>query len=297
LYISIGSVIIDDIVLPDGKTSMGILGGGGTHAVMAMRTWSDQVGLIAGVGEDFPQPLMHQLASAFDVTNILRRPYQTIHCWQVFEYNGHRSEIFRTPYEDFRLINPRPEEIPLSQLHVQGVHLHAEAPQPLMKWIARLRKAEAGFILWEPWEVFTHPDNLPAVRAILPLVDAFSPNLEEMREMTGLEDPGDIVHCLLDSGAKLVALRMGELGSMVGRAGEPLLQIPPVTVDAIVDVTGAGNAYCGGFIVGMVETGDPAQAALYGAVSGSLALQQFGAMIPLAGLAEKARGRLELAAH
>jgi sugar/nucleoside kinase (ribokinase family) len=260
-----------------------------------MRTWSDQVGLIAGVGNDFPPALLNQLGSAFDVSNILKRPLPTIRCWQVFEYNGHRSEIFRTPYEDFRVINPRPEEVPISQLHVQGVHLHAEAPQPLMKWIDRLRQAGPGFILWEPWGVFTRPDNLPAVRAILPLVDAFSPNLEEMREMTGLDDPHDIVQNLLDMGAKVVALRMGELGSMVGRAGEAILTVPPVHVDDIVDVTGAGNAYCGGFIVGMVETGDPAKAALYGAVSGSLALQQFGAMIPLAGLAEKARDRLACA--
>ncbi len=39
MHISISSVIIDDIVLPDGTTYMAILGGGGTHAAMGMRVW------------------------------------------------------------------------------------------------------------------------------------------------------------------------------------------------------------------------------------------------------------------
>ena len=56
-YLSIGSIIIDDIVLPDGRSQMGMLGGGGTHAVMGMRAWSNQIRFITGVGNDFPPEL------------------------------------------------------------------------------------------------------------------------------------------------------------------------------------------------------------------------------------------------
>ena len=35
-FIAVGSVIIDDIVYPDGRTSMGVLGGGGAHAAYGM---------------------------------------------------------------------------------------------------------------------------------------------------------------------------------------------------------------------------------------------------------------------
>src|SRR5262249_30927918 len=60
-----------------------------------------------------------------------------------------------------------------------------------------------------------------------------------------------------------------------------------------VDVTGAGNAYCGGFLVGLAETGDLGQAGRYGAVSASFALEQFGAVFPLEGLRARAEQRLE----
>jgi sugar/nucleoside kinase (ribokinase family) len=65
-------------------------------------------------------------------------------------------------------------------------------------------------------------------------------------------------------------------------------------VEKIVDVTGAGNAYCGGFLVGLAETGDLAQAGRYGAVSASFALAQFGAMFPLDDLRDRAEQRLSI---
>ena len=42
-YYSIGTIIIDDIRLPDGTDKIGVLGGGLTHAVMGMRIWKEPV--------------------------------------------------------------------------------------------------------------------------------------------------------------------------------------------------------------------------------------------------------------
>ena len=39
------SLIIDDIVFPDGKTAMGTLGGGGPQTAFGMKLWADKVGL------------------------------------------------------------------------------------------------------------------------------------------------------------------------------------------------------------------------------------------------------------
>ncbi|HLF01711.1 MAG TPA: PfkB family carbohydrate kinase, partial [Anaerolineales bacterium] len=49
----------------------------------------------------------------------------------------------------------------------------------------------------------------------------------------------------------------------------------PVTVR---DVTGAGDAFGGGFITGLAETGDPVEAALRGAVSASIVIEGVGAL-------------------
>jgi ribokinase len=85
---------------------------------------------------------------------------------------------------------------------------------------------------------------------------------------------------------------MGAAGSLVAGQGETPVAVPAAPVARVEDVTGAGNAYCGGFLVGLAETGDLARAGRYGAVSASFALEQLGAVFPIAGLRARAEQRL-----
>ena len=66
----------------------------------------------------------------------------------------------------------------------------------------------------------------------------------------------------------------------------------PAVAEKIVDVTGAGNAYCGGLLWGVAEALDVRDAALRAAVSASFTLEQFG--VPTFGddLFEEATTRL-----
>jgi sugar/nucleoside kinase (ribokinase family) len=100
---------------------------------------------------------------------------------------------------------------------------------------------------------------------------------------------------LLQTGVPLVALRMGADGSLIASQSGDLLTVPAVRVEKIVDVTGAGNAFCGGWITGMVETGSIAEAARRAAISASLAIEQYGALYALDGLASRVEARLALA--
>jgi ribokinase len=57
-------------------------------------------------------------------------------------------------------------------------------------------------------------------------------------------------------------------------------------------VTGAGDSFCGGFMVGLATTGDPIRAALYGTVSASFAIEGYGALYALGADSTEARRRL-----
>jgi sugar/nucleoside kinase (ribokinase family) len=61
----------------------------------------------------------------------------------------------------------------------------------------------------------------------------------------------------------------------------------------VLDPTGAGDSYCGGFLAGYKETYDPLQAALYGSISASLTTEGSGVFYALDALPGLARGRLE----
>ncbi|MFL5805297.1 MAG: carbohydrate kinase family protein, partial [Roseiflexaceae bacterium] len=143
--------------------------------------------------------------------------------------------------------------------------------------IARLRAANPDILLvWEP-----APSQLagPAaeVQAALAQADLFSPDLGEAQALTGEQTPERMLNKLLSWGARLVALRMGARGSLVAAAGARY-RVPAVPT-RIVDVTGAGNAYIGGFLVGLGSELRVVEAAARAAVSASFALEQFG--VPL----------------
>jgi sugar/nucleoside kinase (ribokinase family) len=292
MFLSIGSVVIDDIVLPDGRTRMGVLGGGATHAAMGMRVWSGRVALLAALGRDFPEADRRALARAFDLRGQVRRDGPSPRAWQLYEPDGRRTHVDRTDADLFMAMCPRPDELPAEYAGARGARLECDAPDPLREWMARLRAAGCRHILWEPWNVFCRPQNRELFGELAPLLDVVSPNLFQARRLTGLEDPWQILTALLEAGVRVAVLRMGEAGSLVAGQGEAPVAVPAVPVANIVDVTGAGNAYCGGFLVGLAETGDLGQAGRYGAVSASFALEQFGAMFTLDDLRARAEQRL-----
>lgn len=292
MFLSIGPVVIDDIVLPDGQTRMGVLGGGATHAAMGMRVWSGRIALLATLGRDVPAADRRKLTRAFDLRGPARRDSPSPRAWQLYEHDGRRTHVDRTDGDLFMAMCPRPDELPAEYAGARGARLECDAPDPLREWMACLRAAGCGHILWEPWNVFCRPENRALFGQLAPLLDVFSPNLLQAQRLTGLKDPRQVLAALLEAGVQVAVLRMGEAGSLVAGQGAPAVAVPAVPVSNIVDVTGAGNAYCGGFLVGLAETGDLARAGRYGAVSASFALEQFGAMFTLEDLRTRAEQRL-----
>jgi sugar/nucleoside kinase (ribokinase family) len=123
------------------------------------------------------------------------------------------------------------------------------------------------------------PENAAEFRRTLPHAPIVSPNLVEAALIYGTDDPQEQISAMLADGATIIALRMGESGSIVASATQRI-HIPAVPVTHIADQTGAGNAYCGGFLVGWLRTGDLRQAGYYGAVAASFTLEEIGAPRP-----------------
>ena len=292
-FLSIGIVFIDDIILPNGESRMARLGGGAAHAVMGMRLWAEHVGLVSPLGEDFPDNLRQQLDELFNRQGMKVRGVPSPRAWMVYEEDGTRHEVFRT--DPAQMINAliQTGEYPEAYKKAKGIHLHCAAEEvPL--WAEFLKSNGDPVILWEPWDKVMIPENRKLFRQNAALVDVVSPNIKEGCLLTGKSEPLEVLQALLDLDAKCVALRMGEHGSLIGDREGRRIFIPGMAFDQIVDVTGAGNAYCGGFIVGLARTGDLLQAGCSGAVSASFALEQFGALYDVTDYHEEAEYRFEM---
>jgi sugar/nucleoside kinase (ribokinase family) len=276
-FIAYSGLIIDDIVLPDGRTYFNTLGGSATHALIGMRVWSESLGYFAAVGDDFDPAHRAQLERmGVDLRGLLQREgAPTARAWQLFEPDERRIEVFRTSIDDFYRSEPGLDEMPPDYLMARGFHLcHGTLPE-LFDVVSGIRAVNpSACIVWEPTPMQTAVAEQD-VRAVLPKVDLFSPDLGEAREITGQPDAEAAIATLLDWGAAAIALRQGARGSRVATSNGEQFTIPAVPTQ-VIDTTGAGDAYCGGILVALTSGESAAEAGAHAAVSASFAIEQFG---------------------
>ena len=277
-YIAIGSIIIDDIVYPDGRTSMGVLGGGGTHAAYGIAFAGEKPALVGLVGEDLPGDIRARLEADFDCTGLVWTHHPQMRGWQIFEWNGVRNEIFRVEVIEPFMFGPAADSPDVPFERARGFTL-LRAPEQVAGWRARFPDA---VLLWEPMRIFMLSADHEAFLTGITQADIVSPNLHEAQTMYEIEDELEIMRRMLADGVEVAALRMGELGSLLARSGDGQAHyIPAVAVDEVVDQTGAGNTYCGGFLVGYCRERDIVAAGCYGAAAASFTLEYVGcARIP-----------------
>lgn len=275
-FVAIGSIIIDDIIDPQGGSNMGTLGGGGAHAVAGMRVWDERTGLAAIIGQKFPESAWDHLITLANTQGIVLRDMPQPRAWQLFERDGTRQEVFRTDFATFRRTAVTPAEYPAQFASAKGVFIQAGTVAEAEAWVTHLRELNpATIILWEPWEIIYTPDNLAEFKRVAAMFDIVSPQTVELSWMLEESNPERQAAILLQAGIPRLALRMGAAGSLVSTL-TATRYIPALAVP-VIDETGAGNAYCGGFVVGYVESGgDPEIAGQYGAVSATFALAQVG---------------------
>lgn len=277
-YVALGNIVIDDIVLYDGTTMMGMLGGASPHALVGARVWADGLGIVAMVGDDFADAQRVQLERlGIDLRGVVPRPQTpTARSWQLIEADSRRTEVFRTSLPNFLRDSAQFEHIPADYLQAKGIHLYwAPSPEEAPDLLRRLRAVNPSMCLvWEPGFQW-HRSRPGELTAAMPLADLVSPDDTMALAMTGQATVEAALATYLDWGARLVAIRMAAAGSLVGDAAGQRWRIPAVPTQ-VVDATGAGNAYCGGFMVGLAEGLSPLEAALRATVSASFALEQFG---------------------
>ncbi|MBI9047599.1 MAG: hypothetical protein JEZ06_24150 [Anaerolineaceae bacterium] len=291
------NLIIDDIVNADGTTQMGILGGGGPQTAFGMRLWSDSVGLVAGVGKDFPQSIKSWLSKIdIDGKGLKETQQPTLRAWQVIEKDDTRTQVWRIPTEAIQTnILLHIENLPKAYTRAAGFHYGIHPHHIDFQFLESLKDL-GSLISVEPFRPAQQQIKGPALRKFLELVDIFSPNLQEAKSYLGDHPPEVLLEKFLEAGAKLIVIRMGADGSLI--AGENIQPtfIPAVPV-TVVDTVGAGNAYCGGFLVGWHQSRDPIKAGLCGAVSASFLVEQIGLPHPGPSLYEKAHQRFETIQH
>jgi sugar/nucleoside kinase (ribokinase family) len=290
-------IVIDDIVFPDGQTAMGVLGGGGPQAAFGMRLWSDAVGLVAGVGADLPLTAREWLdRSGIDLEGLsVDRDLPTPRAWQVMEADGRRTQVWRVAGPVIgRQLGRSLERLNPTYRKARGYHFGIHPDEPDLAF-ARDLAGLGGLVSIEPFKSAERPADGEGLARLSQAAHIFSPNVEEAASMVGREDltPLKLAQAFCAAGGQVIPLRMGPLGSLAldGRTG--LAAHIPAYPTQVVDPTGAGNAYCGGFLAGWAASGDLVTAGLCGAISASFLMETVGTPLVTETVRSEARRRFD----
>lgn len=135
-------------------------------------------------------------------------------------------------------------------LHVAGsLVLPALDGEPTAQLLQKAREHGLTTSLDTVWDASGQWMSL--IEPCLPYLDYFLPSLAEAQSLVNLRDPQDVAEKFHGYGVGTVALKMGERGSFVSTSKGECLTMPAFEVQS-VDGTGAGDAFVGGFLAGVL---------------------------------------------
>lgn len=106
-------------------------------------------------------------------------------------------------------------------------------------------------------------------------LDWIFPNQEEAQLMSGASDPAAAAQWLQATGIKTVVVKRGRQGCTIATP-QGIIQVPSYPVDTVIDTTGAGDAFCGGFLAATLAGAPIVHAAQMGHAAAAYVIGQLG---------------------
>ncbi|KAI4133595.1 MAG: hypothetical protein LQ338_000107 [Usnochroma carphineum] len=274
---------------------------------------SFKVGWVIHQGYDFPPQIKATIDSWETSCRFIQTPDRpTTRAWNKYEPSGYRS--FKYLNEKTRIDENclTKEQLMSKSYHLI---CSADRCISVIQGIARKRRdlasadqsdertttavIENPVFLWEPLPDLCKPSELEGFLKALKHVDVVSPNLEEFCNLLGiridLDKPSgwdllrhkcaELIGPSIGNSEVALVVRLGEKGCFVAQPNR-YVRLPAYHQQAaasrVVDPTGGGNSFLGGLAVGVLQsTGSSRaerleEAAVYGAVAASFAIEQVG---------------------
>lgn len=318
-----GKLTREYVLPPLGTPLIDSPGGSLLYAAGGLAVWDSNAGLLGCVSEDYPHPWLRDLETrGFDISGI-----RTLHGSQKIDLRSfiaytdsnersysstvshfaHRHLAFPKtllgyqPVDDSRkdprepdAASPAALDVPKDFREIRHVHLCPFDFVSQSQMVNLFKGGSGQTVSLDPAPGYMTPGFWRDLRLVLQGVTVFQPSEEEIRALFWGEthDLWEMARQASEYGPQIIVIKRGALGQLVfDAAGNHRYEIPAYP-SRLADPTGAGDAFCGGYLAGFQKTNDPLMAALYGSVSASLKIEGSGPFYPLDVLPGLAEARL-----
>ncbi|HEU4977780.1 MAG TPA: PfkB family carbohydrate kinase [Solirubrobacteraceae bacterium] len=272
----VGSIAYDAVKTPFGERER-MLGGAATHFALAA-SFFDEVRVAGPVGEDFDEREMEILRTRGTITEDVERVAggKTFFWKGEYGWDLNSRETLDTQLGVFETFEPR-----LSQAARDCEVLFLANIVPALQLQVREQCARARFVAMDSMNLWIDIAREDLVR-VIERVDCVILNDAELRQLTEQPSILGAARAVLAMGPSAVVAKQGEYGAALVTE-EGFFALPAYPLETVVDPTGAGDTFAGGFVGYVAAHGDePAghdlltRAMAYGTALASFNVEEFG---------------------
>ncbi len=273
-----GLVIVGSLAFDTIETSYGrrerIVGGSSTYCALAASFFT-QPGIVSVIGEDFPEETIDFFKKRnIDLEGVSKEAGPTFHWEARYGLDPNQRKTIKTELNVFENFKP---VLPTKYKKVDILFLGNIDPDQQDDILVQVEHPKLVAMdtinLW----INTKPES---VLKVLEKVDIFFANEEEIKLLTKQTNLIKAGKRLMEMGPSFIAMKKGEHGALI-MGQEFVFGVMAHPCEEVVDPTGAGDAFAGGFLgyLDKVKSFDQEairKAAVYGSVMASFVIEDFG---------------------
>jgi sugar/nucleoside kinase (ribokinase family) len=276
----VGSVAFDTVETPAGRRER-CLAGAATYFSLAASYFTD-VRIIAVVGEDFgPAEQAVFDARKIDTLGIERVPGKSFFWQGSYLDNLNEAKTLRTDLNVFAGFEPK-----IPEAYQDSEFLFLANIDPVLQRRVREAMPKAKLIAGDTMNYWIK-DYRPALLEVLKGLDILLINDTETRMLAEKSNLLQAARAVLAMGPRMLVVKHGEYGATLfhksipnGQSAESF-RAPALPLEQVVDPTGAGDSFAGGFFGYLASQpqlvpGAFRRAMFYGGVMGSFTVERFG---------------------
>ena len=274
----IGHLSIDRILLPSRTAPFTVLGGSPTYTSLAARRLGATASVISKVGGNFPEAYLWWLKQeGVDLSGVVKKAEQPNTSFEL-SYSKDLSE---------RTLSLKSKGAPIeladlpADLKAKAIHVAPIANEVSFEVIEHL-KHRADVLSLDPQgllrsfdEAGNVTENASVDKRIFGCINLFKSSQKEIFALTGLSELKAAIEAVHDLGVATVIVTMGAKGSVLSVEGAQY-NIAACPSQVLVDPTGAGDVFIGGFLTEYLRQKESLWCACVGSAAASLVVEGIG---------------------
>ena len=274
----IGHLSIDTILLPSRTAPFVVLGGAAAYTSFAAKRLEATTSIISKVGGNFPEAYLWWLRQeGIDISGVIKHADEPTTSFEL-SYNADLSD---------RVLKLKSKGAPIcladvpADLHAKAIHIGPIDDEVSFEVVEHLKHCtdvlslDPQGLLRSFDEAGNVTENASLDARIFSLINIYKSSQKEIYALTGESELKPAIKAIHDVGVETVIVTLGAKGSVLSVEGAQY-NIAACPSQVVVDPTGAGDVFIGGFLTEYLRQKESVWCACVGSAAASLVIEGIG---------------------